>query len=213
MSTEFRTVTENGFATGAPLGLIERSTDPADPPEGRAVIWMSDGAGAGDDGDIMIKVTAGGSTATAKLSDYDEPDPDGVTSTPAELNLLDNAIGSVTFAVAAGAANVCVITGTIKDAGGATIAGVRALDVYISEASTGIGITADAYSTGAAITTGTIIVADVANKVWKLLTHTDGTFAISITDSAKPADQRLVAVNPISQALHVSAASAALWGA
>lgn len=135
------------------------------------------------------------------------------TSTVAELNLVDNAIASVTFAVAAGAANVCIITGTIKDAAGATIAAVRALDIYISEATTGIGVTADTYSTGASITTGTSIVADTANKVWKLLTHTDGTFAISITDTAKPADQYLVAVNPISRALHVSAASAALWGA
>lgn len=122
-------------------------------------------------------------------------------------------IGSVSFSVAAGASNVCILTGTIKDRLGATIAGVRELEVYISEAATGVGVTADTYSTGASITTGTIVAALTANKVWRLLTNSSGVFAISITDTAKPADQYLVAVNPVTRALNVSAASAALWGA
>jgi len=33
-------------------------------------MWMSDGTGAGDDGDIMMKITAGGSTKTATLADF-----------------------------------------------------------------------------------------------------------------------------------------------
>lgn len=48
----------------------ERSSDPADPPEGYYVQWMSDGTGTGDDGDILIKITAGGSTKTATLVDF-----------------------------------------------------------------------------------------------------------------------------------------------
>ena len=135
-----------------------------------------------------------------------------LTATGAELNLIDNAVASVSFAVAAGAANVCVITGTIKDAAGATIAASRPLILYISEASTGIGITADTYSTGASVTTGTQLIALTANKAWLINTHTDGTFAISITDTGKPADQRLVAINPVQGTLSISAASAALWG-
>lgn len=138
---------------------------------------------------------------------------DGVTSTAAELNLVDNAIASVSWAVAAGAANVCVFTGTLKNAAGATIAAARVLDVYISEAATGIGVTADSYSTGASVTTGTLIAAITANAVFRLLTHTDGTFAISITDTGVPTDQYAVAINPISHALHVSAASGTSWGA
>lgn len=50
--------------------LLEKSADPSNPSEGNAVIWMSDGTGTGDDGDIMIKVTAGGSTKTATLIDF-----------------------------------------------------------------------------------------------------------------------------------------------
>lgn len=55
------------------LGILsggERSADPADPAEGRYVIWMSDGTGTGDDGDVLLKVTAGGSTKTVILMDF-----------------------------------------------------------------------------------------------------------------------------------------------
>ena len=134
-----------------------------------------------------------------------------VTTNGSELNLLDNQVASVSWVVAAGASNICVMTGTIKDAAGATIAGVRNLLVYISEAATGIGVSADSYSTGAAITDGTGAEL-VADKVFLVQTGTDGVFAISITDSAKPADQYGVAILPNGSA-SVSAASAALWGA
>jgi len=52
------------------LVLLERSADPADPPEGVAVIWLGDGTGTNDDGDVSIKVTAGGATKTAVLFDF-----------------------------------------------------------------------------------------------------------------------------------------------
>lgn len=135
------------------------------------------------------------------------------TATAAELSLLDNAIASVSWAVSAGAANVCVFTGTLKDAAGTTIAESRVIDLYISEAATGIGISADSYSTGASITTGTQLIALTANKAWRINTHTDGTFAISITDTGAPADQYAVAISPLTGELSVSAASAANWGA
>jgi hypothetical protein len=48
----------------------EKSSDPSDPSEGTAIIWMSDGNGTGDDGDIMMKITAGGSTKTGTLVDF-----------------------------------------------------------------------------------------------------------------------------------------------
>lgn len=134
-----------------------------------------------------------------------------VSATAAEANLNDNQVASVSWVVAAGASNICIMTGTIKDAAGSTIAAVRNLLVYISEAATGIGVSADSYSTGAAITDGTGAEL-VAEKVFLVQTGTDGVFAISITDSNKPADQYGVAVLPNGQH-SVSAASAALWGA
>ena len=54
------------------LPIVERSSDPADPDEGRAVIWQSDGTGSGDDGDILVKISAGGSTKTTTLIDFSE---------------------------------------------------------------------------------------------------------------------------------------------
>lgn len=48
----------------------ELSADPSNPDEGSWVIWMSDGTGSGDDGDIMVKITAGGSTKTTTLIDF-----------------------------------------------------------------------------------------------------------------------------------------------
>lgn len=137
----------------------------------------------------------------------------GQTPSDAEVNVLDGAIASISWAVAAGASNVCVMTGTIKDADGATIAAVKALRVYLSTSATGAGVSATSYSTGASITTGTTLATITANKVFDILTHTDGTFAISITASGKPATEYGVAITPLTGAVNVSAASAALWGA
>ena len=55
---------------GAALWFTECTSDPDDPAEGHFVIWMSDGTGSGDDGDIMVKISAGGSTKTATLVDF-----------------------------------------------------------------------------------------------------------------------------------------------
>ena len=60
----------NGVTALTTIGLIEQSSDPSDPAEGESVIWQSDGTGAGDDGDILIKVTAGGVTKTVTLIDF-----------------------------------------------------------------------------------------------------------------------------------------------
>jgi hypothetical protein len=60
----------DGTASLGALILREKSSDPADPAEGQSVIWQSDGTGAGDDGDLMVKITAGGVTKTATLIDF-----------------------------------------------------------------------------------------------------------------------------------------------
>jgi len=52
------------------LNNLERSSDPSDPAEGAWVIWMSDGTASGADGDILIKITAGGVTKTITLIDF-----------------------------------------------------------------------------------------------------------------------------------------------
>jgi len=48
--------------------IEERSTDPEDPPEGVGSLWLSDGTGTGDDGDLIFERTAGGDTSYANLT-------------------------------------------------------------------------------------------------------------------------------------------------
>ena len=55
---------------GGAVGFVELSADPTDPAEGKSVMWQSDGTGAGDDGDIMMKIRAGGATKTTTLIDF-----------------------------------------------------------------------------------------------------------------------------------------------
>jgi len=57
------------FVDGA-IEMEELSADPPDPLEGRTVIWQSDGVGSGDDGDVIVKITAGGVTKTITLIDF-----------------------------------------------------------------------------------------------------------------------------------------------
>jgi len=52
------------------LTIQEKTSDPSNPSEGQSVLWMSDGTGTGDDGDILIKITAGGVTKTVTLVDF-----------------------------------------------------------------------------------------------------------------------------------------------
>jgi hypothetical protein len=49
---------------------LERSSDPPQPSEGQFVIWMSDGTGKGDDGDVLVASTAGGVTKYGTLFDH-----------------------------------------------------------------------------------------------------------------------------------------------
>ncbi len=54
----------------APVSFSEQAADPADPAEGKTVLWQSDGTGFGDDGDLIVKITAGGVTKTVTLIDF-----------------------------------------------------------------------------------------------------------------------------------------------
>lgn len=68
-ATQFKTTLQD-IASFSFLNGAERSSDPSDPAEGGWCIWMSDGTGAGADGDVLIKITAGGVTKTITLIDF-----------------------------------------------------------------------------------------------------------------------------------------------
>ena len=82
-SANFTIATENGngnvvfspHGTGQvsftkPINFTAQTAEPADPVNDSAVMWMTDGTGAGDAGDIMMKVTSGSVTKTITLIDF-----------------------------------------------------------------------------------------------------------------------------------------------
>lgn len=52
------------------ISCVSKAVDGDPVLEGQSMIWQSDGTGSGDDGDIMIKITAGGTTKTITLVDF-----------------------------------------------------------------------------------------------------------------------------------------------
>ena len=55
----------DGAVTQRPL-----SADPPDPSAGNSVMWVSDGTGTGDAGDVMLKINVGGVVKAVMLVDY-----------------------------------------------------------------------------------------------------------------------------------------------
>ena len=93
----------------------------------------------------------------------------------------------ITFAPAAGGANVCEVTIAVKDAAGATLAGIRNLEIWLSDAATGAGLTGTAASGTVTAKTaeGTVLTALTAKKHLIGQTKAAGTFVLEITDTAK----------------------------
>lgn len=125
-----------------------------------------------------------------------------------EIDTVDN----VTIDIAASSTTDGMdITVTVVDAQGNTVTGVRMLDLYMSEAATGIGITGDTYSGDLTATTGAIISAVTAKKHWNVVTAATGIFEATLVASANPADQYVVCKRPLTGGLVVSAVSGTNW--
>ena len=118
---------------------------------------------------------------------------------------------TATVAVAAGAINSIDATITLKDMAGTTVTGVHRVEVYISESSTGIGLTADSASGNLTASTGTILTALTAKKHVLANTDANGVLVLNLVDTAEPTDQYFVFVRPFGR-LVVSAASGSNWG-
>jgi hypothetical protein len=94
---------------------------------------------------------------------------------------------SVSMAAAAGGANVSEVTFTVKDGAGATIAGVFNLDIWLSDAATGEGLTGTTASgaVAAKASSGTDLSTLVSKKALRVQTKATGVYILSITDTAK----------------------------
>lgn len=121
-------------------------------------------------------------------------------------------VDSFTVALAAGAANTMTITITAVDATGATVAKVVPFEFWISEAATGIGLTADSFSGNLTATSGAIHTAITAKKHVLGVTAATGVAVLSLVDTAKPADQYCVLAKPDGDGVVVSVASGTRWG-
>ncbi len=119
---------------------------------------------------------------------------------------------TATVTLAAGAANSIDATFTIKDMAGVTVTGVHKVEVYISEAATGIGLSTDTPSGNLTASTGTVLSVLTTKAHITALTDANGVLVLNLVDSGKPADLYFVFVRPFGS-LVVSAASGASWGA
>lgn len=132
----------------------------------------------------------------------------GLTATAAELNALDGIATNYTVTFAAGAANVCTITVTAKDAAGATVVGLHEFMLTTSSAASGAGISVVAYSGTIAAVTGTIINTLIAKHQFICQTDpTTGTWVGSLTDTAKTEGETFVVKKPLGGLCTVSAAT------
>lgn len=96
---------------------------------------------------------------------------------------------TVTMAAASAAANVCEVTITVVDAAGTVVAAVHHLDVWLSDAETGAGLTGTTASgtVTAKTSSGAVIQTYTAKKALRVQTLATGIFILEITDSAKTA--------------------------
>jgi hypothetical protein len=92
----------------------------------------------------------------------------------------------VAFAIAPGAANHSVVTITIGDNNGNAIPNQPFdVDVILSDAATGVGVTATAPSTSLTVTTGTQLNSYVANKALYVQSNGSAVIVINIFDTGK----------------------------
>lgn len=102
-------------------------------------------------------------------------------------NKCDGQPALCTISAAAGSSNVSEITFTVKDGNGVAITGPTHLIISLSDAATGYGLTATTASgtVAAKASSGTDLSTLVSKKALLVQTKADGTYILSITDTAK----------------------------
>lgn len=116
-----------------------------------------------------------------------------------------NTPASVTLAAATGGSNVCEVTITVKDGEGDAIAEAMLLNVWLSDADTGAGLTGTTASgtVTAKSASGAVIATHSAKKALLVQTLATGVFVLEITDTAKSGFY-VCAQNPATGEVHVS---------
>jgi hypothetical protein len=109
-----------------------------------------------------------------------------VTSTAAELNAIDGVPATITITHSAGAANIVNVTFTVKDANGTALDLPTLIDVWLSDAATGLAVTTHAADTITA-STGSIFHTYTTGISFRLQTSATGVATLVVTDTHKTA--------------------------
>lgn len=114
-------------------------------------------------------------------------------------------VSSATFTPTAGGSNVCEVAIVLKNVDNTTITGPRVVDIYLSDAATGVGLTATTASGAVAAksASGTDMAVLTTKKALRVQTLANGSYTLSITDTAKTGFYICV-VNPSNGAVIVS---------
>ena len=94
---------------------------------------------------------------------------------------------ALTISAAAGSTNIANVTLTVKNSAGTTLAAVWPLTIWLSDAATGVGLTATSASgtVQAKSASGTDLGVLTAKKALQVNTLATGIYILEITDSAK----------------------------
>lgn len=89
------------------------------------------------------------------------------------------------FTIGTEAANAINVAVELQDSEGNAVESVQVVTVFLSDADTGLGVTATAPDGGVAVgTDGAVIAAVTAGKVLIVQTEADGTFDLTLTEAA-----------------------------
>lgn len=107
----------------------------------------------------------------------------------------------------------CEAAYQVTDSAGSPVAGVFAIEAWISESAAGAGLTADSASGAltAVSNKGTILTALTAKKHVSAVTNSAGLLTLLIVDSVNPTDQYFACKAPATGRVVVSAASGTNW--
>jgi hypothetical protein len=110
---------------------------------------------------------------------------------------LKTATTSFTVTLASGAANVCTVTITAKDAAGTTCAEPVLFWFWVSSAATGIGVTTHSPDSTIVATTGAVFGVLTAHDVALCQTSAAGVCVLSITDATHKTQNQYMCVAPL----------------
>lgn len=92
---------------------------------------------------------------------------------------------TVTYSFAAGTSNAVLVTITVRDPEDRAVSAPVNFDLWLSDSSTGAGLTATTASGAVTAALGTIIGTYEAKKAFRVQASITGQFILSITDTAK----------------------------